>query len=68
MKFLDNKLFANFYQVSMTFVSFDEKDEIMSKNKIDPDARNDFYNTICNIFWLYLFQQLERNLNLYNFI
>jgi len=34
----------------MTFVSFDEKDEIMNKNKIDPDARNDFYNTICSIF------------------
>lgn len=50
MKFFENKLFANFYQVSMTFVSMDEKEEILTKNKIDPDARNDFYNTICNIF------------------
>ena len=35
----------------MTFVSMDEKEEILTKNKIDPDARNDFYNTICNLFW-----------------
>jgi hypothetical protein len=50
MKSDDNKLFANFYQISMTWASSDEKESILSKNKIDPDARNDFYNTICNIF------------------
>ena len=50
MKFIDNKLFANFYQISTTWISGEDKESIMSKNKIDADARNDFYNTICTIF------------------
>ena len=48
IKIKDNRLFANFYQLSMKSCNQDEQNEILRENVIE--GLNEFYNATCNIF------------------
>jgi hypothetical protein len=48
VKLKDNKMFANFYQLSMLGCGKAQQEEILDDNAIE--GLNEFHSEICNIF------------------